>query len=131
MKAEAGFTLIEVLIAMVILSFGLIAVANMQVVAIQINSAASKLTQATTIAQDKVEALLALPFTHADLSDATAVGTCELHTEPNPPAGYTLTWCVDLDATGTSKTIDLKATWSSSSGKTKDFELSIVRTIYM
>ena len=130
MKNAAGFTLMEVLIAMVILPFGLIAVASMQVVAIQINSAANKLTQATTMLQDKVETLLALPFTHADLSDDTEVGTCQLHTETNPAPGYTMTWCVDLDVTGTSKTVDLTATWNNA-GKTKTFVLSFVRTIYM
>ena len=131
MKDAAGFTLIEVLIAMAILSFGLIAVANMQVVAIQINSAANKLSRATTLVQDKVETLLALPFTDAALSDDTDVGACQTHTESNPPAGYTLTWCVDLDASGTTKTIDLKATWPGNANKIKEFELSVVRTIYM
>ena len=129
MKNAAGFTLMEVLIAMVILSFGLIAVASMQVVAIQINSAANKLTQATTMLQDKVEALLALPFTHADLSDDTEVGTCQLHTETNPAPGYTMTWCVDLDVTGTGKTVDLTATWNGPGG-IKSFSLAVVRTVF-
>ena len=130
LRNESAFTLIEVLIAIVILSFGLIAVASMQVVAIQINSSASKITRASTLVQDKIEALLALPYTHADLSDSEDVGVCESHTEASPPEGYSLTWCVDQDASNSSKTIDVTATWTSS-GQQKSFSLSVVRTIYM
>jgi type IV pilus assembly protein PilV len=129
MNGENGFSLLEVLIAMVILSSGLIALASMQIVAIQINTSASQLTRATTLVQDKIEELMALPFGHPDLSDATPVGTCQSHDETNPPQGYTLSWCVDTDANSTSKTVDVTATWHSS-GDTKSFSLSFVRTIF-
>ena len=129
MHREAGFSLIEVLIAIVILSFGLIALAGMQVVAIQVNTAASQLTRATTLVQDKVEELLALPFGHPDLSDTTPVGTCQSHHEAQPPEGYQLTWCVDTDANSTTKTVDVTTTWNSS-GDAKSFSLSFIRTIF-
>jgi type IV pilus assembly protein PilV len=129
LRNEFGFTLIEVLIAVVILSFGLIGVAGMQVVAIQVNSSANRLTRATTLVQDKVEELLALPFTDTNLDDATVVGVCEPHTETNPPQGYTLIWCVDANAAGTSKTVDVIANWNQS-GEWKSFSLSVVKTVF-
>jgi type IV pilus modification protein PilV len=111
MKTDAGFTLIEVLIALGILSFGLLSLAAMQVVAVRVNSSAKILTEATTLVQDKIEQLMTLPFTDASLTDTTPVGVYQSHTEPAPPQGYTLEWQVDDDATGTRKTVKVMATW--------------------
>lgn len=126
MKTEAGFTLIEVLIAMAILSFGLLSLASMQVVAIQVNSGGNRLTQGTTLVQDKIEELMALPFDHDDLKDDTPVDDSQKHTEPNPPPGYTLEWQVNTNATGNSKTVTVTATWEPQ----KSFALSFVRNIF-
>jgi type IV pilus assembly protein PilV len=134
MRTEAGFTLIEVLIAMAILSFGLLSLASMQVVAIQVNSAGSRLTRGTTLVQDKIEELIALPFGHADLGDPTPVGTCQPHTEANPPPGYTLNWCVDNSADATAKTVTVTATWQRGNDghslSQRSFALSFVRSIF-
>jgi type IV pilus assembly protein PilV len=129
LRNEHGFSLMEVMVSMVVLSFGLISLAGMQVVAIQVNSSANKLTSATTLVQDKIEELMSLPFAHADLSDATPVGACESHDETAPPEGFTLSWCVDSSADGTSKTIDVTSAWHVSEA-TKSFSLSLVRTIF-
>ncbi len=61
-KNGEGFTLIEVIIAISILTIGILAVASMQISAINGNESASNLTGATTWGQDKVEELLALPY---------------------------------------------------------------------
>ena len=54
---EGGFTLIEVLIAITILTIGLIAVATMQVSAIHGNKMGNEISRATFLAQDKLEEL--------------------------------------------------------------------------
>lgn len=54
---QEGFTLIEVLMAMVILSIGLIGLAMMQGVAIQGNMKGNMYSQATFVAQDMIENL--------------------------------------------------------------------------
>lgn len=59
---EAGFTLIEALTAMVILLFGIAAVANLMVIAGSSNTAANHGTAATTIATQQMELLKAAPF---------------------------------------------------------------------
>jgi prepilin-type N-terminal cleavage/methylation domain-containing protein len=59
---EAGFTLLEVIMAIAILTFGLLAVASMQSSAIQGNYTARLQTEGTTWAQDRMEKLLALPY---------------------------------------------------------------------
>jgi len=57
-----GLTLLEVLAAVAILSFGLLAVATMQGSSIKGNSQAIGTTEAITLAQDKVEELMRLPY---------------------------------------------------------------------
>lgn len=61
--AESGFTLIEALIAMIILMFGLIAIANLFVVAASSNQIGNYTTVATSIGSDVMEKLKAVPFT--------------------------------------------------------------------
>jgi len=87
---EAGFTLLEVLVAISILSFGLLAVASMQTGSIRGNNTAYRQTESLSIAQDRIERLLALPYNDADLNDGN-------HGDPHPggPAIYTVTYQVD------------------------------------
>ncbi|MBI9088275.1 MAG: prepilin-type N-terminal cleavage/methylation domain-containing protein [Desulfobacterium sp.] len=70
-----GFTLLEILIAMVILSFGLLALGGMQVSGIKGNAGAMGLTEAAVIGTNKIEQLLALPYDDPELSDTDNDGT--------------------------------------------------------
>jgi prepilin-type N-terminal cleavage/methylation domain-containing protein len=125
---EKGLSLIEVLMTIVILSVGLLGVANMQVVAIKVNDNSNQLTQATTITQDKVEELMALPFDAVVLADATPPGQFTTHTEADPPPGYAVEWQVDINADGT-KTINVNTTWVNA-GVQKAFALSMIRSSF-
>jgi type II secretory pathway pseudopilin PulG len=60
--SQAGFTLVEALVAIVILVFGLIAVTNLMLVAASSNSVANQSTAAATIAAQRLEELKAEPF---------------------------------------------------------------------
>jgi prepilin-type N-terminal cleavage/methylation domain-containing protein len=83
---EAGFTLVEVLISIVILVFGLVAVTNLFLVAGSSNMAANAGSAATAIASQQMEVLKALPFSDPQLA---AGGLAD----PNPAnavAGYRL-----------------------------------------
>ena len=70
LKKEDGYTLIEVLIAITIFAVGLLAVAGMQTSAIRMNSTAGKLTNLSTWGMDKIEELLAYPYSHPLLDSA-------------------------------------------------------------
>ena len=60
---EAGFTLVEALIAIIVLVFGLIGVTNLFVVAKTTTSLANQSSAATTAAVETLERLRALSFT--------------------------------------------------------------------
>src|SRR5262245_50077908 len=62
-QGEAGFTLIETLVAIVILVFGLMAVSNLLLVAASSNTVANQGTAAATAASETLEALKQIPFT--------------------------------------------------------------------
>ena len=74
-RNQYGFTLIEVMIAMVVFAVGLLGVATMQINAIGGNSFASGLTEAATIGQDKMEELMALDYDDPLLDDTDGDGT--------------------------------------------------------
>jgi prepilin-type N-terminal cleavage/methylation domain-containing protein len=76
-KRNEGLSLLEVLAAIAILSFGLLAVATMQGSSIKGNSQAIGTTEAITLAQDKVEELMRLSYNDADLTDTDNDGTSQ------------------------------------------------------
>ena len=103
---EKGFTLLEVIVAISILTFGILAVASMQVSSIRGNSFAIGVTGGTTWAGDQVERLMALPYGHNDLDQAQ-----------NPHQAtegmYTINWNVTDDTPITNtKTINVTVTWT-------------------
>ena len=75
LMSNQGLTLLEVLAAVAILSFGILAVASMQGSSIKGNSQAIGTTEAITLAQGKLEELMRLPYSDADLTDTDNDGT--------------------------------------------------------
>ena len=61
-NVEAGFTLIESVIAMLVTVVGLVSIAGMFTVAMKTNASSRNMTTATTFAQDKLEQLGAISF---------------------------------------------------------------------
>ncbi len=67
-RCNNGFSLLELLVALVILSVGLLGAAEMQVSSIGGNAFSNNLTIATGLAQNKIEELKKLPNSDAALS---------------------------------------------------------------
>jgi type IV pilus assembly protein PilV len=87
---EKGFTLLEVIVAISILTFGLLAVASMQMTAIRGNYNASNITEATTVAQDRLEDLMGLLYSDPLLDPGNGLSD----PAPPSPSGYTITYDV-------------------------------------
>src|SRR3989442_1300087 len=90
--SASGFSLTEVMAAVVVFSLGLVGLGSMQIATIKLNSAAHNTTQIATVAQDQMEALLPLPFAHPLLQDnAPAVGQGTTRCVLYPPEGVRCT----------------------------------------
>lgn len=130
-RGEKGFTLLEVIIAMAILSIGLLAIGYMQITAIDSNSTANRITEGTSLAQDKLEELVTHRMTHADLN-----ASGNPHTDPDPNQrhpGYTITWNVTDNPMGTdgveitdAKQIVITCQWLDR-GRQKQTELRFIK----
>ena len=144
---EEGYTLVEILIAIAILAFGLLAVATMQVTAIKTNAIARGISQGLTLGQTKVEELMNLAYsalndTDLDGTDEDAdddgidddggnfglndTGNDSDNEEPN--GRYTIYWNVAVnEPVISSKTIRVIVTWTEK-GRNKRIKLDFVRT---
>ena len=79
---EKGFTLLEIIMAISILTIGILAVASMQAAALRGDSFAQDRTEGATWGQDKMEEYMSIPFDDSRLN----VGS----TETTTPSNYTV-----------------------------------------
>ena len=113
-KNQNGVTLVEVLIALVILSIGLLALAGLQVVVIKGNAGSRNLTSAVILAEAKIEELKNDGF--ADLVN----GSFQDSNNPVDPTGqtggiFTRSWEI-ADYLTDMKEITVTLTWTDSLG---------------
>ena len=78
MRSEAGFTLIEMVVAMLILALGLIATVNMQTTAIRANAFAQRTTSASAVARAAMDELVSRPGSDAFFDTALAAAAHDL-----------------------------------------------------
>ena len=76
---QGGFSLIEVLIAVCILTIGILSVNAMQINAISGNLTANHMTESTSWGSDRVESLLSLDYTDPALNDGDGDGDAGLN----------------------------------------------------
>lgn len=105
-----GFTLIEVMIAIVLIGIGLMAVAKFQAESLNADKTARELTEAAMWASNQAEALLNLDF------DADELDTSEDH-EADPVGEndkYTVSWTVgEAPSDPNVKVIQITVSWAS------------------
>lgn len=112
---DQGFTLVEVMIGMAIFVIGYLAVASMQMVAINGDAGARKTTEAATMAADQLETLIALPYDNLENGGSISEGI------------YTISWQIDPDdPLPNTKTITVTVNWQHRGPR--NFEASYVKT---
>ncbi len=142
---QAGFTMVEVLIASALLGFSMIVMFGFHSQALRANMNARRLTDCTYLAQTQMERLLAMDWASAarpsDLTnsgsvDAATVGmndelewpsapaevtsTNSITETPTSPAMYTVTWDVeDMDANATWVRLRVRCTYEDSAFNTR------------
>ena len=91
MKRNGGFTLIEVLIAMLVIVVGLLGVATMQIASFQANQGAYARSQAVYLAQDILDRIRSNPKGFRDTSIYDAIDTSKDSDIPADPNCVTST----------------------------------------
>ncbi len=120
LSTEKGFSLVELLIALTIFAFGMLAVATMQTAAMRGNMLTRSLTEALrNYNQNKAEQLLSLRYSNANLSDDADGPTThgpEVAYAANGVA-YTTSWSVEKDALYTgAKSVTVTTSWKDQFG---------------
>ena len=97
---EAGFTMVELLIAIIILSTGLLGVAKMQGVSLSADSFAYNINQGTNAGQDKIEELVTMSYDDSELS-------VDSHEETSDDGLYLISWVVTDGTLTNTKEVNL------------------------
>jgi type IV pilus modification protein PilV len=105
-----GFSLIEVMIALVILAVALLALAGLMITTTKNTSFGGHMTEAATFAQDKLEQLRASPWAGIIAGADTAVGATGI--------SYARSWTVAANPTGDQRWVTITMNWTDPTKKT-------------
>jgi prepilin-type N-terminal cleavage/methylation domain-containing protein len=108
LKERSGFTLIEILIATVIITIASLGAVSLTVGVIRGNSFSKRMTAATTLVQDRLEDVKRLGYSNA----GTAAGTQNYGTIENF-SGYKRVVFVSNTPAAKMKTIDVTVFWDA------------------
>jgi type IV pilus modification protein PilV len=134
-KKQSGFTLIEVMIALVILAVGLLALMTMQIVSIKANAFSSEMTYASMLAQARFEQLRNTAYDSIAPTTGFEDDVPVSADETTKGTSYTVQRKVEDNTPATDmKRITLKIDWQgmpagSSGGSTLNFTTSFVTVI--
>jgi prepilin-type N-terminal cleavage/methylation domain-containing protein len=127
-----GMTIIETLMAIVVLSMALLALSGMQISAFDISNNSNKLTKAIVVTQDTIELLMSVDFTDKNLNDPTPVNEYTSYKlskatlKIDPPSGINVSWAIDNQNDDT-KLINVTTTWRNR-GTQRSLVLPLRRT---
>ncbi len=107
--ASCGFTLIDALMAILIISIGLLAMAQLLYGVMGTNESSTRITEATTLAQDKIEELKNTSY--ASIA-AGSTPEANIDAQGNSGGNYTRTTVVDDATLSNMKIIDVAVSWT-------------------
>ncbi len=119
---DRGFTFVEVLIVVAIFSIGILAVAGMQVTSINANAAARMSGEATALATNQLETLMAAGYDDDGLNPA-------LNPHQIVDGPYTIDWIVtesDIDGDGTNESKTVMVTVRCANPNAKDVNIQYI-----
>lgn len=130
-RRRSGVTLVEIMIAMVILSFGLLGVAALQVRAITEGSGGKHLTEASSIARNRIEELNRLAWDAVVLDDSAGAWSLNFAVPGVIDQGYNRAERVVWDNADpdlvTIKSIEVRVVWSDNKRQDRQVLLSSAR----
>lgn len=132
-RTANGFTILEVMIVIGILAFGLLSLAAMQIQAMKGSDRGRHATNAAAIAENKMEQLqqnswASIAVTGGFVNDPVAQNTIKFDGSPDiNEMAYNVSYQItDLQATFT-RAIDVQVSWTEESGENRSITLSSIR----
>ena len=131
-RAAGGFTILEVMIVIGILTFGLLSLAAMQIQAIHGSDRGRHMTNAATIAENKMEQLqqdawATIGVTGGFIADPVEQNVIQLAGGSSSERSYSVSYQVaDLQPTFT-RAIDVQVSWTEEGGENRSITLSSIR----
>jgi hypothetical protein len=107
-RGERGFTLVEVLICTLILTTGMVSIAGLLAVTTQMHIGSRESGRSTRLAQDKMDELMKMNFTNAELSVGGDLDTDVADHWETPMTGVTLRWLVADGPTDDTRILTLR-----------------------
>ena len=109
-KSEGGFTLVEVLVCTFILTIGMVSIAGLLAVTLQAQQGARESARSTRLAQEKVDELMKMNFTAADVSVGGNLDANVANHNETPIPGVTLRWVVAAGPTDDTRVVTVRVT---------------------
>ena len=121
-------TLVEVLIAMLILAGGLLAVASVQIQSLQGGQRGRHLTQASILAASQIEQLQRARWTSIPATSWTpATDAAQVVQRADPDQNYTISWRITTLTPNVTRAIDVRVSWTESTGQNRSVTMSSIR----
>jgi len=100
---RGGYTLIEVMVGLLVLAFGILGIGAMHIHSMRGNAEARDMTEASNLAMDQLESFMAGGYDSVQASE-----------EPAVRGRYSMEWTVEEDADAeNTKTIAITVSWES------------------
>lgn len=102
---DSGFALLELMVALLILTFGIVAFMRMQMTTIETNAFARRMTERTMLGTDRMEKLMGLPYDDPQLQPGSSNTVKD--------GKYTIKWVVSAadNPVKNVKTINVITSW--------------------
>ena len=132
-REPAGFTLLEVLVAMVILGVGILSIGLAQISSVKLASKSRSLSQAMYLAQEQLDLFMAMPSTSAVFAtpvtdDPDPGGPIDVNPNDADATTFTRNWTIQPNTPALGLTrITVTVRWDTASGISHDIELQAIK----
>ncbi len=133
-RREAGFTIIELLIAMAILGVGMLTIGLAQLSAVKLSARSGHLSQAMYLAQDQMEIFMVMPATNAIFQAAVVdqldpVGPIDIDPTDSDNTTFTRRWTIEPNNPQNGLTrITITVRWDTSNSAVSEAALMAVKS---
>ncbi|MBW2235137.1 MAG: prepilin-type N-terminal cleavage/methylation domain-containing protein [Deltaproteobacteria bacterium] len=134
-EGRAGFTLLEVVIALGVLTFGLLGVAAMQLYSLRQGQVGKHTTQASILAQDQVENLMRSTFTALVPTGGwqnvtTVTNSIVTNSGTREDVAFSVDQRISNVTVGFTKSVDVRVTWADQDDPNRALVISTLRYDY-